>query len=203
MERSAAPLIVSILVLAGFAVAMIVLAKLRERARAGSGKQSPEELARREASRKAAEALKAGTHVQLDDGAIVPKCRHCSDPATRRPLKWLRDTGIVDLIRRRFGAPDRHRAGESVWAAPFYCESHEALAREEYRIELARYESERAVAERDWAVRLARFEQVGVHARLDEQIAKHEREVGNRKRRTTEVPGKVVPFTSSGRTGTG
>lgn len=202
MERSAAPFIVSILVLASVAAFAIVIAKLRERQRRLSGSRtSPEEQARRELARKAAEALKAGTHVQTDDGAVVPRCRHCQEPATRRPLRWLRDAGFADLIRRSFGAPARVRAGEDVWAAPLYCESHEALAREEYRIELTRYESERAAADRDWAVRLARFEQVGVHARLDEQIAKHEREVAGRKRRTEAQ--KVVPFVSSGRTGTG
>lgn len=203
MERSAAPFLVSILVLAAIAVSVLVLGRLRLRGRQQDGKQSPEELARRDAARKAGEALKAGTHVQLPDGSVVPKCRHCQEPATRRPLKWLRDSGLADLVRRSFGAPARVRAGEDAWAEPLYCESHAALAREEYRIELTRYESERAAADRDWAVRLARFEQVGVHARLDEQIAKHEREVGKRRRAPAAEPGKVVPFTSSGRTGTG
>lgn len=203
MERSAAPFLVSILVLALFAVSAIVLAKLRERQRAG-GKLGPEEQARRELARRAAEALKAGTHIQLQDGSVVPKCRHCPEAAKLRPLKWLRDAGIWDLVRRSFGAPARVRVGEDVWAEPLYCESHAALAREEFRIELTRFESERAAADRDWAVRLARFEQLGVHTRLDEQIAKHEREVGARKRRGSAAePGKVVPFTSSGRTGTG
>jgi hypothetical protein len=158
------------------------------------------ERQKREVDARVRKLLEKDTHIRLDDGRIVPKCRHCAMEARRRPLKWVRDDGFVDLIRRGFGAPARVRVGQESFEESIYCESHEAHAREEFRIQLSKYESERAALERDWEVRRARFQQTGIHALLDEQIAKHEREIGGRKRRN-EAPAKVLPF--SGRsTGT-
>ncbi len=155
------------------------------------------ERQRREQDARVRKLLEKESHIRLEDGTVVPKCRHCPAEATRRPLKWVRDDGVLDLIRRAFGAPARRRVGQEAFGDMVYCETHEALAREEFRIELAKYESERAAQERDWEVRCARFQQTGIHSRLDENIAKHEREIGGRKRRS-EVPGKVVPLRSTG-----
>lgn len=171
------------------------LSWLRRRQAAGA---APElERQRREHETRVRKLLEKDSHIRLDDGRIVPKCRHCPLEATRRPLKWVRDDGVLDLIRRAFGAPARRRVGQETFEEAIYCETHEALAREEFRIELAKYESERAAQERDWEVRCARFQQTGVHARLDENIAKHEREIGGRRKRS-EVNGKVVPLRSTG-----
>jgi hypothetical protein len=161
-----------------------------------AGGAAPElERLRREQEARVRKLLEKDTHIRLDDGRIVPKCRHCSMAATRRPLKWVRDDGFFDLIRRAFGAPARVRVGQEAFDEALYCESHEALAHEEFRIELAKYESDRAGQERDWEVRRARFQQTGIHSRLDEHIQKHEREIGGRKRRN-EVTAKVVPFSA-------
>lgn len=147
-------------------------------------------------------ALENRTVIRLDNGRIVPKCRHCDLEATERVLKWVRNEGIVDLVRRFFGAPARVRAAHDADGDIIYCQSHAAMAKEEYRIELARSESEKASLERDWEVRRTRFQQTGVFARLDEHIKKHDLEVkkADRRRQKSETNAKVVPI--SGRTGT-
>ena len=182
-------------ILGMMALALLPVLATWARRRMAGGAAPEVERQKREQDARVRKLLEKDTHIRLDDGRIVPKCRHCTEPATRRPLKWLRDVGVGDLIRRAFGAPGRIRTGQDVWADLLYCESHEAHAREEFRIELSKYESDRAALERDWEVRRARFQQTGVHARLDEHIAKHEREIGGRKRRN-EVTAKVVPFSA-------
>lgn len=191
--RDASVFVYAILGLVGFALLPLVVSWARKRL---AQAQAPElERQRREYEAKVRKLLEKDSHIRLDDGSIVPKCRHCALEATHRPLKWVRDDGIFDLIRRAFGAPARVRVGQETFGEAIYCESHQALAFEEYRIELAKYESDRAAQERDWEVRRARFQQTGIHARLDENIAKHEREIGGRKRKG-EVPSKVLPFSA-------
>lgn len=163
------------------------------------------ERQRREHEIRVKRLLEKDSHIRLENGHIVPKCRHCASEATRRPLKWVRNDGVLDLIRRAFGAPARVRVGQEPFEEPIYCESHEALAHEEFRIQLVKYESDRAAQERDWEVRRARFQQVGVHSRLESEITEHERDVvaaekrsGPRVRRSSAEPGKVVPLRSTG-----
>lgn len=146
--------------------------------------------------------VEAGTHVLAPDGAVVLKCRYCKEPATRRPFTWVRDSGVLDLVRRTFGAPARVRVGRREWADPVACELHDPMAYEEFRVENGEYEVDRAKLESHWETRRARFEREGVHERVRARIEKHERELGGRKRRSGEVVKNVVPFGGSSRTGT-
>lgn len=135
--------------------------------------------------------------VQTPDGAVVPKCRYCDEPAARRPYQWIRGEGMLDLIRRRFGAPGRVRVGRDDWAELEVCAVHDPLVREEYRLENTEYELDRAKLESEWETRRARFQREGIHERVTARIEKHQREIGGRKRKS-EAPAKVVPITRNG-----
>lgn len=159
--------------------------------------------AQREEQARLRKLVEAGTHVLLPSGGVAPKCAYCDAVATVRPFAWVLDSGIVDLVRRWFGAPAKARVGRSTWDDVDHCSLCDPLAFEEFRIENAEYEVDRAKLESEWETRRARFQRVGVHERVRARIAKHELEIGGRRRRQkSEAPAKVVPFVSSGRTGT-
>lgn len=196
--RDSTSFIVAVIACALIAVAVIVTGKLKEHRQ-----QKPaEDHAKREYQAKLRKMIEAKTHVQLADGSVAPKCRYCDDAATMRPFEWVRDTGIVDLVRRMFGAPARVRIGRSTWAEPVACEAHDPLVFEEFRIENAEYEIDRAKLESEWETRRARFQREGIHERVLAKIEKHQREIGGRRRQKSEATAKVLPFTSSQRTGT-
>lgn len=158
--------------------------------------------AQREEQVRLRKLVEAGTHVAVP-GGVAPKCAYCDAVATMRPFAWVSDSGVVDLVRRWFGAPAKVRVGRSTWDEPDHCPVCDPLAHEEFRIENAEYEVDRAKLESEWETRRARFQRVGVHERVRARIAKHEQEIGGRRRRQkSEAPNKVVPFVSSGRTGT-
>lgn len=174
----------------------------------GRGQRAPksDEQARlREKQAQLRRLLEAKTHVALPNGDVVPKCRYCDEQATRQPYKWVRDSGVVDLVRRMFGAPARVRIGRDPWGEPSACEAHDPLAFEEFRLELGEQEVDRAKLESEHETRRARFQREGVHERVMARIEKHQLEIGGsgrRRRKQSEAPAKVVPFVSSARTGT-
>lgn len=147
----------------------------------------------------------AGSHIRLSDGRVAPKCVYCNEEATKRPYKWVRDAGMMDLIRRKFGAPARVRVGRDEWAENMSCEAHDPLVYEEFRMENGQYEVDRARLESEWETRRARFQREGVHERVRQRISDHEKEIDKStrgRRRRSEAPSKVVPFSGSSRTGT-
>lgn len=108
--------------------------------------------------------------------ASAPKCSFCQRDATHRPYRWVRDHGIVDYVRRKFGAPARVRVGRDPWAEPVCCETHDPVAHAQFVLELGVDVNEHLELERKWEVRRARFETVGWRERVKAQIAEHNSE---------------------------
>ncbi len=193
-----------------FAIVMVAVAVgifyavTRLRGKRADKNSTANAAAHREEQLRLRKQVEAGTHVLLPSGDVALKCAYCDAVATMRPFAWVADSGVVDLVRRWFGAPAKVRVGRSTWDENDHCPVCDPLAFEEFRIENAEYEVDRAKLESEWETRRARFQRVGVHERVKARIAKHELEIGGgRKRgRKSEVPAKVVPFVSSGRTGT-
>lgn len=203
--RDPSGIIFAVLLLVGAVVAFVAFAGWLRRRQEGKPQQAQarnEEVVRqREEQARLRKQVEAGTHVLLPGGAVAPKCYACDEPATMRPRRWVRDAGFWDLVRRKFGAPAKVRVGTDGYAEPVACEAHVPLLDEEYRQEVAEQEMDRAKLEAEHETRRARFQREGVYERARAKIAKHEREIGGR-RRKSEVPAKVVPFSASSRTGT-
>lgn len=196
MDRDPTAIVFSlgILILAAVAIAFVGMFLHRRRET-----ESPALRREREISRK--RSLDAGTHVALSDGSIVPSCEvnACKSAAKCRPLKFAREEGLGDFVRRLFGAPPRLRVIEDVWGEPVRCESHQFLAREEMRLKLADVERRRQEHQRDSEVELGQFERT-LKDRVSLVVSKHERQLGGRKRKSDA--GNVLPFSSSRPTGT-
>ncbi len=194
MERDPTAIVFSlgILILATVAIALIGIAIRRRRETENPSIRRERDMARKR-------SLDAGTHVALSDGSIVPSCEvaGCKSPAKSRPLKFAREEGMGDFIRRLFGAPPRLRVIEDVWGEPVRCESHQFLAREEMRLKLADVERRRQEHQRDGEVELGHFERT-LKDRVCLVVEKHEKQLGGRKRRVSNV----LPFSSSRPTGT-
>jgi hypothetical protein len=199
MERDPTAIVFSlgILILAAVAIALIGMAVRRRRESA----ENPAIRRERDIARK--RSLDAGTHVALADGSIVPTCEvaGCKIPAKCRPLKFAREEGLGDFVRRLFGAPPRLRVVEDVWGEPVRCESHQFLAREEMRLKLSDVERRRQEHQRDGEVELGHFERT-LKDRVCLVVEKHERQLGGRKRRISR-DGNVLPFSSRPSSGTG
>lgn len=204
--RDPSGIIFAVVVFFGVALTFIVLVALRRKSAARASNSKSDELARKEREEqiKLRKLLDAGTHVLMPHGVVAPKCYGCDSPAKLPPRRWRRDVGVWDLIRRKFGAPAKVRVDVNEFAEPVSCEACVGLLDEEFRLEIADQETDRAKLESEHETRRARFERVGVYERAKAKIAKHEREIGGRKRSTqkSEAQSKVVPFVSSGRTGT-
>jgi hypothetical protein len=203
--RNPAVFLVAILSLIGLAVLFLLVARLRDRF--GRARAAELERARREREATEKRLLTEGKHVRRPDGTLGPKCilPTCGEPAERLRLEFVRDDGPVDFIRRMFGAPPRLRVSEHArtWfdrdSIPArYCRTHGELAEQEMRLKLANCERHRTEQLRDMEVDLGHFERVGLEQRLAELVAKHERELGGRRRKEKS---NIVPFASS-RTGT-
>lgn len=189
MERDPTAIVFSlgILILATVAIALIGIGIRRRRETENPAIRRERDMARKR-------SLDAGTHVALADGSIVASCEvlGCKSPAKSRPLKFAREEGIGDFVRRLFGAPPRLRVIEDVWGEPVRCESHQFLALEEMRLKLADVERRRQEHQRDSEVELGQFERT-LKTRVCLVVEKHEKQLGGRKRRVSNV----LPFSSS------
>ena len=197
-QRDPSGIIFALIMVAVAAAIFFAVTRLRKR------NQPPANVAaQREEQARLKKLVDAGTHVALPGGGAALKCMYCDAVATMRPFAWVSDSGVVDLVRRWFGAPAKVRVCHSTWDEPSHCALCDPLAFEEFRIENAEYEVDRAKLESEWETRRARFQRVGVHERVRARIAKHELEIGGRRRgRKSEATAKVLPFGSSQRTGT-
>lgn len=197
-QRDPSGIIFALVVVAVAVAIFFGVTRLRKR-----GQPPASVNAQREEQARLRKLVEAGTHVALPGGGVAPKCAYCDAVATMRPFAWVSDSGVVDLVRRWFGAPAKVRVGRSTWDEADHCPVCDPLAHEEFRIENAEYEVDRAKLESEWETRRARFQRVGVHERVRARIAKHEQEIGGRRRgRKSEATAKVLPFGSSQRTGT-
>lgn len=158
---------------------------------------------RRESEARVRELVQSGRFFKTEDGRVAPRCRYCTGDveATKRPYRWVRDDGVVDLVRRFFGAPAKVRIGRDSWAEAEACDVHDPMVFEEFRTERAECEVDHAKLESEWETRRARFQREGVYERVAAKIEKHQREIGGR-RRKSEAPSKVLPFASARSTGT-
>lgn len=200
MERDPSGIIFALVMVAVATGLFLAVTRLRGR-KAQAAAKPAEERAVREEQARLRKLVEQGTHVLLDGGAVAPKCFGCGAPATVRPHVWVRGSGLWDLIRRTFGAPAKVRVGQSVFAECDACDVCSPLLYEEFHLDLNEQLVERSKLEAEHETRRARFQRETVYERARAKIAKHEKEIGGRKRRS-EVPAKVVPFVSSGRTGT-
>lgn len=193
--------IIFALVMVAIAVAVFYAIK---RLRKQDAKPAPAiAAAQREESTRLRKLVEGGSHVALADGSVAPKCFGCDEPATQRPYTWKRGDGLWDLIRRSFGAPARVRIEQIAFGESVSCAAHLPLLYEHFRLDLGQQEVERAKLESEHETRRARFQREGVYERARADIDKHNLEAGGRrKRQKSEAPAKVVPFVSSGRTGT-
>ena len=199
-QRDPSGIIFSLIMVAVAVAIFYAVTRLRGRQQA---KPVVGSQAQREEQARLRKLVDAGTHVLLPNGGVATKCAYCDAVAMLRPFAWVADSGVVDLVRRWFGAPAKVRVGRSTWDENDHCPVCDPLAFEEFRIENAEYEVDRAKLESEWETRRARFQRIGVHERVRGRIAKHELEIGGRKRgRKSEATAKVLPFASSQRTGT-
>jgi hypothetical protein len=180
------------------AVVLIAMGRLFRKQPAKS-----DDRVKRESESRVREMVQSGRYFKGDDGRVVPKCRFCAEDveATKRPYRWVRDDGVVDLVRRFFGAPAKVRVGRDPWAEYEACDVHDPMVFEEFRTEVAECEVDHAKLESEWETRRARFQRAGLYERVAAKIEKHQREIGGR-RRKSEAPSKVVPFASARSTGT-
>lgn len=180
------------LALVGLALAAAFVRRRREASTEGA------ERLRRERDAVQRKAVDAGTHIRLADGSVVPSCRvpGCDAAAQCRPLKFAREEGLGDFVRRLFGAPPRLRVIEDTWGELVRCESHQYLAREEMRLKLAELERRRQEHQRDGEVELGHFER-NLATRVELVVENHAKQLGGRKRKSADVKGNVLPFSSS------
>lgn len=201
--RDASGIVFALGLLVVAAVLFVVLTGFLRRKQKIVGARS-DELARqqREEQARLRKLVEAGTHVLMPDGAVAPKCYGCSEPATQKPYVWVRDDGLWDLVRRTFGAPARVRVGRDPFAGSVACEAHDPLLFQRFALRMASQQADRAKLESEHETQRARFQREGVYEEARGEIEKHQREIGGRRRRSEAPTRNVIPFVSSGRTGT-
>jgi len=170
----------------------------------GKRRKPAEDRQKRESEARVREMLSSKKFFRNEDGRVVPRCRHCEVDveAKHRPYRWVRDQGVVDLVRRFFGAPAKVRVGRDPWAELEACDTCDPMAYEEFRTERAEDEVDHAKLESYWETRRARFQREGVYERVRAKREKHQREIGGRRRKSEAPASKVVPFASARSTGT-
>lgn len=196
MDRDPAA-IVAALGLLSLALVALALATSWFRRRRESTSDADDRL-RREREAVQRKAIEAGTHIRLTDGRYVPCCHvpGCRSEAVSRPLKFAREEGFGDFVRRLFGAPPRLRVVEDTWGELVRCESHQYLAREEMRLKLADVERARQEHQRDGEIELGTFER-NLRARVASVVDQHERQIGGRRRKSVEPKSNLIHLSPS------
>lgn len=114
--------------------------------------------------------------------SVAPKksslCSVCKKKdATLRQYKWVRDDGVLDLVRRWFGAAPTLRVGRDSWGDSVCCETCDPMARARFlrhhALDVADAADFRTKLER----RRARFETVGWVEEVRTDVREHDREV--------------------------
>jgi hypothetical protein len=175
-------------------IAMFVVALVRAR-KDRVAVAAAEKTAQQKQAQRDKENLNAGTHVQLPNGSVEPKCFACKEPATQKPYMWGHDDRLGDLVRRMAGAPARIQIKRNKHATEVACDVHDPLLLEEFRMELAEDQVDKTKLESHWETRRARFQQQGVYERVNVKIAA---EAGGKRRKKLASATNVVPISKAG-----
>jgi hypothetical protein len=147
--------------------------------------------------KEAAQKVRAGTH----DAQGHRLCITCSDKMTRAtqpPFLVELDTGLWDLVRRAFGAPERYKLARAASAEPVYCDMCADIVEAKHRARLLKYEQRVRDAHASAALELRRWLRNGCNDAVAAEIEKHDaqqRELEPQQRRATVVQ---LPTDSAG-----
>jgi len=138
--------------------------------------------------------VRAGTH----DVQGYRLCITCSDKTTRatQPAFLVEQSeGVMDLVKRRFGAPSRYNIQQVEHGVNVYCDQCATLVNLEHQDFTLRFENKLREQRRDAALELRRWVKYGVNDVVARRIEEHDEQV--RSQQPDEKRPNVIPLVRS------